>query len=159
MKLQLLCVGRARGVLAAPISQYESRLRHYFPFEAVEVREETFRGAGDAARVREEEGKRLLGRRVPTHELVALTRDGAQWSSDRLSTYLATLAVQGRSGATFAVGGAYGLAEEVLRSATHRLSISAFILPHELARLVLTEQLYRAGTIIRGEPYHKRPGA
>ncbi|HEV2130702.1 MAG TPA: 23S rRNA (pseudouridine(1915)-N(3))-methyltransferase RlmH [Longimicrobiaceae bacterium] len=159
MKVQLLCVGRPRGVLADAIAEYESRLRHYFTFEVAEVREETFRRAGDIDRVRDEEGKRLLGRMVPTHELVALTRDGAQWSSERFSTYLATLAVQAASGATFAIGGAYGLAEEVLRRSTHRLSLSTFTLPHELARLVLTEQLYRAGTINRGEPYHKGRGA
>ncbi|CAN5665625.1 23S rRNA (pseudouridine(1915)-N(3))-methyltransferase RlmH [soil metagenome] len=159
MKIQLLCVGRARGVLAEPISEYESRLRHYFTFEVAEVREEPFRSAGDAKRVRDEEGRRLLGRMAPSHELVALTRDGAQWSSERLATYLSSLALRATPSTAFAIGGAFGIAEEVLRRSTHRLSLSAFTLPHELARLVLTEQLYRAGTIMRGEPYHKGRGA
>lgn len=159
MKISLLCVGRARGALAEPISDFESRVRRYFAFEVAEVREETFRRTGDADRVRGEEGKRLLGRILPGLELVALTRNGQQWSSEQLSEYLSHVALHGGTGTAFLIGGAFGLAEEVLRTATHRLSLSSLTLPHELARLVLTEQLYRAGTIARGEPYHKGRGA
>jgi len=88
-------------------------------------------------------------------EIVALTRKGEAWSSTRLARYLEALAVQGRAGAAFLIGGAWGLAEDLLARASHRLSLSSLTLPHELARLVLAEQLYRAGTILRGEPYHK----
>lgn len=142
-------------MLAEAVGEYEGRLRHYFAFEAVEVKEEPHRRAGDAGRVREEEGKRLLARVRPGAEVVALHETGRQWSSDRLSRWLSELALRGSPGASFLIGGAYGLSDEVLRSAQHQLSLSAFTLPHELARLVLTEQLYRAGTISRGEPYHK----
>jgi 23S rRNA (pseudouridine1915-N3)-methyltransferase len=155
MKVTLLAVGRARGALAGAIAEYEGRLRHYWVFEAAQVKEEPFRRAGDAGRVRDEEGKRLLARVPPGSEVVALHETGKQWSSEELSRWLQERALRGSPGAAFLVGGAYGLSDEVLRTARHRLSLSAFTLPHELARLVLTEQLYRAGTLARGEPYHK----
>ena len=86
---------------------------------------------------------------------MALTRTGRAWDSLELADYLGRLAAAGHPGPAFLIGGAYGLAEEALRAARHRLSLSAMTLPHDLARLVLAEQLYRAGTIRRGEPYHK----
>jgi 23S rRNA (pseudouridine1915-N3)-methyltransferase len=155
MKLLLLAVGRPRGQAADLIAEYETRAKRYFPLETGEVKEEPFRRPGDAARVRDEEGKRLLARIPAGVEIVALHETGKQWSSPRLAEWLDELAVRGSPGAAFVIGGAYGLSDEILSRARHQLSLSAMTLPHELARLVLAEQLYRAGTILRGEPYHK----
>lgn len=155
MKISLLAIGKVRGPVAEAVADYETRIRRYFTYAATEVKEESFRSASDADRVRNEEGKRLLAKVGPGVEIVAMHRHGQQWSSERLSTYLADLAVKASPGAAFVIGGAFGLSDELLARSTHRLSISAFVLPHELARLVLTEQIYRAGTIARGEPYHK----
>lgn len=155
MKIVLAAVGKARGPAAELIAEYEARAKRYFPLEVAEVKEEAFRRPGDAARVRDEEGKRLLAR-VPTGvEIVALHETGKAWTSQQLADWLAGLAVRGSPGAAFVVGGAYGLSDEILQRARHQLSLGAFTLPHELARLILAEQLYRAGTIQRGEPYHK----
>ena len=143
MKIVVAAVGRPRGPVAEAIAEYESRVARYFAFDAAEVKEEAFRRAGDAAR-------------VPTGaEIIALHETGRPWSSHRLAEYLAELALRGSPGAAFLIGGAYGLSDDVLGRARHPLSLSAFTLPHELARLVMGEQLYRAGTINRGEPYHK----
>jgi 23S rRNA (pseudouridine1915-N3)-methyltransferase len=160
VKVLLVAVGRVRGLFADPIAEYEKRVQRYFSFEAHEVREESARGEGDAERVMAEEGKRLLARVPPGIEIVAMHREGQGWDSERLSEHLAEHALRGSPGVAFLIGGAFGLSREVLDAARSRLSLSAFTLPHELARLVLTEQLYRAGTIARGEPYHKksRPG-
>lgn len=155
MKLLLLSVGRPRGAAADLIAEYEARVKRYFTFEAVEVKEEAYRRAGDAARVREEEGKRLMARVPAGAEIVALHETGRQWTSQQLADRLAELALHGSPGAAFVIGGAYGLSDELLAKARHHLSLSAFTLPHELARLILAEQIYRAGTIQRGEPYHK----
>jgi 23S rRNA (pseudouridine1915-N3)-methyltransferase len=155
VKLVIAAVGRPRGPAADLVADYEARAKRYFPLEAVEVKEEPFRRPGDAARVRDEEGKRLLARVPPGAEIVALHETGKQWTSQQLADWIAGLAVRGSPGAAFLVGGAYGLSDDVLARARHHLSLSAFTLPHELARLVLAEQLYRAGTIQRGEPYHK----
>ena len=155
MKIALLAVGRVRGSVAEAVADYEGRIRRYYTWESAEVKEETARGPRDSDRVRDEEGKRLLARVGAGMEIVALNPVGVQWTSERLSEYLTELGVRSSPGAAFLIGGAYGLSDEVLRRATHKLSLSAFTMPHELARLVITEQIYRAGTIARGEPYHK----
>ena len=155
MKVTVVAVGRARGAVGEALAEYETRARRYFAFDAAEVKEEAYRRAGDAGRVRDEEGKRLLAR-VPTGaQVVALHETGKQWTSQQLASYFADLALNGSPGAAFLIGGAYGLSDEILARAAVRLSLSAMTMTHELARLVLTEQLYRAGTIQRGEPYHK----
>ena len=159
MRIAVLAVGKPKGPLATAIAEYEHRAGRYFNFSAVEVREETSRGAADAARVMDEEAKRLLVRAREGSALIALDRDGDAWSSGRFARHLAELALGGGVGATFLVGGAFGLGDAIQRRATHRVSLSACTLPHDLARLVLTEQLYRAGTINRGEPYHQGPAA
>jgi 23S rRNA (pseudouridine1915-N3)-methyltransferase len=155
VKVALLAVGRIRGDLAGPVAEFEARARRYFSLEVAEVREETASRGRSPAQVMEEEGKRLLAR-VPTGaEVVALEREGSQWASVRLARYLEELALRSSPGVAFLIGGAFGLSPEVLARANHLLSLSALTLPHELARLVMAEQLYRAGTILRGEPYHK----
>ncbi len=157
MKLLLLSVGRPRGPLASAIEEYEKRIGHYFSFEAAEVKETTHRGQ-TVARVLQEEGERILARHPAQNQLVALHRPGKRWSSERLAAHLADLGLRSVPGVTFVIGGAYGLAPEVLSRSNLHLSLSAFTLPHEMARLIVAEQLYRAGTIIRNEPYHKGSG-
>jgi 23S rRNA (pseudouridine1915-N3)-methyltransferase len=155
VKVQLIAVGRVRGVVSEAVAEYEQRIRRYFAFEVQEVREEPARHPQAVEKVKEEEGRRVLARVLPGLAIIALDREGESWSSLQLADYLSGLALHGRPGASFLIGGAYGLSGEVLRKADRRLSLSAFTLPHELARLILAEQLYRAGTIARGEPYHK----
>lgn len=158
MKVLLVAIGRARGLFADPIAEYEKRLRRYFSFEAVELREQPSHQASGPQEVMEEEGKRILARVPPAYQMVALHRGGESWSSEELARHLAEAGVRAVPGVAFVIGGAFGLSPDVLRRATRQLSLSAFTLPHEMARLVLTEQLYRAGTISRGEPYHKGGG-
>jgi 23S rRNA (pseudouridine1915-N3)-methyltransferase len=156
MKLTLLCVGKLRGPLAEVVEEYEKRVARYHSFDVVEVRESTHRGQ-TAAQVVEDEGARLLARLPPRGELLALHRPGSQMSSEQLAEYLAEAALRSLPAVTFVIGGAYGLSRQVLERADRLVSLSSMTLPHEIARLLLTEQLYRAGTIARGEPYHKGP--
>ena len=142
-------------MLADAIAEYERRAGRYWTLDVVELREEKGRKGLPVERLRAAESARLAERVPQGAEIVALTRAGEPWSSTRLARYLEALALDGRAGAAFLVGGAFGLGSEVLARAQHRLSLSALTLPHELARLLLAEQLYRAGTIVRGEPYHK----
>jgi 23S rRNA (pseudouridine1915-N3)-methyltransferase len=155
VKILVVPVGRVRGPLADAVAEYEQRAARYFSFEVQEVREEPARGQATVERVRAEEGKRLLARVQPGQEIIALHPAGRSWSSERLAHHLSELALHARAGAAFLIGGAYGLSDEVLGASHHLLSLSGFTLPHEVARLVLCEQIYRAGTILRGEPYHK----
>lgn len=153
MSILLLAVGKPRGPVAVAIADYEQRIAHYFRYEIAEVREEPARRGTAPNRVRDEEGNRLLARIPAGARTVVLDRSGRGWSSVQLAADLA--AVDHSRTTAFVIGGAYGLADAVLARADRVLSLSTFTLPHELARLMLVEQIYRAGTIGRNEPYHK----
>jgi 23S rRNA (pseudouridine1915-N3)-methyltransferase len=155
VKIRVVVVGKPHRLLADPIAEYEKRAARYWNVDFAEVKEErALKGMGDDA-IRNAEGQRILQRVPDGFDVVALTRTGETFSSTRFSQYLQQMADRGTAGIAFVVGGAIGLGSEVLERATKQLRISDFTLTHELARLVLAEQLYRAGTIARGEPYHK----
>lgn len=141
--------------MADAVAEYQKRAARYWTLDVVEVKEERGRKGISDEQIRAAESDRLLERVPAGAEIVALSREGKTWSSDQLAKYLNDLAVQGRAGAAFLIGGALGLSSSALQKADRILSISAMTLTHELARLLFTEQLYRAGTISRGEPYHK----
>jgi 23S rRNA (pseudouridine1915-N3)-methyltransferase len=155
VKVVVVVVGTVRGAMAEAVREYETRASRYWKLEVEEVAAGArgTRPSGDA--VREAESERILARIPEALELVALTRTGRGSTSRELAGYLHGLGVRSSAGAAFVVGGAFGLGEAVLTRADRRLSLSTMTLPHEMARLLLAEQLYRAGTIIRGEPYHK----
>lgn len=157
MTVLVVVVGAVRGVYAAAVQEYERRARRYWKLRIIEVDPGAAKSSSSARpeEVRRAEGERILAAVPPEAELVALTRYGELWSSRDLAGHLGELAVRSRPGAAFVIGGAFGLSDEVLNRAARRVSLSRMTLPHELARLVLAEQLYRAGTILRGEPYHK----
>lgn len=155
MKVWLLVVGRAGALVAEAVAEYEKRAGRYWSLEVVEVREERAHKGLQEEQIRKAESQRLLERVPAGAELIALTRDGKTWSSNDLAQHLQQVAVQGRTGVAFCIGGALGLSSDLIQRADRTLSISPMTLTHELARLMLTEQLYRAGTIVRGEPYHK----
>ena len=155
MKVMVVVVGRARGDLAAAIGEYERRAGRYWKLEVVEVGQGAGGGNAGPSEVQEAEGERILGKVPSQVEMVALTRTGSRMSSVKLARYLQEHAVRSSPGVAFVIGGAFGLHDEVLDRARRALSLSSMTLPHEMARLILAEQLYRAGTILRGEPYHK----
>jgi 23S rRNA (pseudouridine1915-N3)-methyltransferase len=159
MKVGLLCVGAARGSLQPAIAEYEERIGRYWRFHVSEV------GAGigkgrkiDEEKVRKAEEDRLLARLPKGRgEVVALTRGGRALGSRDLAHFMAERALRSVQEVTFVIGGAFGLGGGILERSTLKLSLSPMTLPHEIARLLLVEQLYRAGTIVRNEPYHKGP--
>lgn len=155
MKVQVVVVGRARGDLASAIEEYERRAARYWKLEVVEVGQGTGRGDPEPSEVKAAEAERILDAIPSELEVVALTRTGSGLSSRKLARYLQRHAVRSSPGVAFVIGGAFGLGSEVLERARISLSLSLMTLPHEMARLLLAEQLYRAGTIVRGEPYHK----
>lgn len=155
MKVLLVAVGSVRSVLAAGVSEYEERAGRYWKLEVVEVDAGASGRNPSPERVMEAEADRLLGRIPSDHDVVALTRLGRPMDSRALARYLEERALRSCPGVAFVLGGTYGLDEGVLTRASKRLSLSGMTLPHEMARLVLVEQIYRAGTILRGEPYHK----
>ena len=155
MKFRIVAVGKPRAQhLAAAIQDYETRASRYWPLEIRDVREEPARGA-TVEQVREREGKRLLAAAGANALVVACDASGELRTSEELATWMHAERERALRDVAFVIGGAYGLSTAVRDAASQRLSFSRFTFPHELARLLLAEQLYRAGTIVRGEPYHK----
>jgi 23S rRNA (pseudouridine1915-N3)-methyltransferase len=155
VKVWLLAVGRPNALLAEAIAEYEKRAARYWTFESIEVKEERAHKGLDEEQIRQSESQRLLERVPVGAEIIALTREGKGWSSADLANYFDELAMSGKTGVAFLIGGALGLSSDLVRKAQRQISLSTMTLTHEMARLFLTEQIYRAGTIIRGEPYHK----
>jgi 23S rRNA (pseudouridine1915-N3)-methyltransferase len=155
MRVMLAVVGKPRHAsLAAAIEDYEGRAARYWSLAIHEVKEEAARGGTPSSLVREREGERLRARVGAGYRLVACTIDGERHSSEKFAAWLGRERDADRDIA-FAIGGAYGLSDALVAGASATLSLAPWTLPHELARLVLAEQLYRAGSILRGEPYHK----
>ena len=154
MRVVVAAVGKPRDrALAAAIGEYETRAKRYWTLDVHEVREEPARAA-TADLVREREGERLLARLPAGAAVVACDEGGEGMTSSAFAEWLQRERERARDVA-FTIGGAYGLSPRVRAAATRVLALAAWTMPHELARLVLAEQLYRAGTIARGEPYHK----
>ncbi len=152
--MALAVVGRASdATLGVAIAEYERRAVRYWPLVVREVKEAGGRSVAPAV-TRRLEGERLLDACLDRGDVVACDERGSSMTSGDFSAWLGRLRDTGGS-VTFVVGGAFGLDDAVRARATRLLAVAPWTLPHEMARLVLTEQLYRAGTILRGEPYHK----
>lgn len=150
----MAAVGKPRdAALAAAIREYETRAARYWPLEVVEVKEEPSRGS-DAATVMRKEGERLLARLPATARLVLCDPGGDALDSRAFSAMVQERRERAQDIA-FVIGGAHGIGAPVRDRPHRRLALAPWTLPHDLARLILAEQLYRAGTIVRGEPYHK----
>lgn len=154
MELALAVVGRAHdATLGAAIAEYERRAARYWPLVVREVKEAGGRSVPPAV-TRRQEGERLLDACLDRGEVVACDERGTTMTSAEFAAWLGRLRDAGGA-VTFVVGGAFGLDDAVRTRATQMLALAPWTLPHEMARLVLVEQLYRAGTILRNEPYHK----
>jgi 23S rRNA (pseudouridine1915-N3)-methyltransferase len=153
LKLRVVAVGKDRSGLYAPaVEEYAKRLARYVRFELVEV-PEARRHAG-TPRAREEEGEALLAKVGERERVVILDERGEEETSLEFARRVERWLARGQD-VTLLLGGSDGLAPAVRARAAEALALSRMTLAHRLARLVLVEQLYRAMTILRGEPYHK----
>jgi len=156
MKILIVAVGRVRPPLDVAVREYESRAARYWKLEVVEVDAGVGRGgAVEPDEVREAEGERIRARVPDGGELWLLTRKGTGVTSESLAATLGDRALHALPPVALCIGGAFGFSRKLEEESRRRISLSTMTLPHEMARLVLAEQLYRAGTILRGEPYHK----
>jgi 23S rRNA (pseudouridine1915-N3)-methyltransferase len=153
VKLRLLAIGRDRSGLYAPaVDEYVGRISRYVKFELVEL-PEARRHAG-TPQAKEEEAATILAKLGRGERLVALDERGKEWTSVELARRVGGW-VEGGRDVALVIGGSDGLAPSILERAEEKLALSRLTLAHRLARLVLVEQVYRAFTILRGEPYHK----
>lgn len=153
--IQIIAVGKLRQKFwQAAAKEYLGRLQHYAATEICETRD--FLGGGRHEKeALTEESKEITRRLRPEALVVLLEKDGKQFSSEQLAEFLKKDMESGHRLWQFIIGGPAGVASSLKQRADLRLSLSAMTLPHEMARVVLLEQLYRAFTILRGEKYHK----
>jgi 23S rRNA (pseudouridine1915-N3)-methyltransferase len=153
LKLRIVAVGKDRSGLYAPaVDEYAKRLSRYVKFELVEVPEA--RKHAGTPQARDEEAAALLARIGPRERVVALDERGEERTSVDFAARVRRW-VEGGQDVALVIGGSDGLAAAILARAEEKMALSRMTLAHRLARLVLVEQLYRAMTILRGEPYHK----
>lgn len=151
MRISVVVVGKARS-LGPAIREYEERAARHWRMEVAEVRQARGRVAAEVMRM---EAANIRARLRPGFDRVAVTREGRRFTSPELARWLEGVARTPAKGVHFLVGGAFGLDPGLRDECGLHLSLSSFTLPHDFARLVLAEQLYRAGTILGNQPYHK----
>ena len=154
--MRIVVVGRdRRDPLCLAADEYVERVKRYRPIEVVEVKEIPLTKHRDIAEVKREEAARLQERLQPGERVVALDERGKVRTSEEIAKHIERLELDAHRTLTFVIGGPSGLDPDFVQRADERWALSKLTLPHRLARLVLSEQLYRAMTILRGEPYHK----
>ena len=159
MKITLICVGKIKeDFYRKAVCEYEKRLSRYCNLEIIEVADEkTPEGAGTAMeeQIKEREADRILKHVKEDAYVISLEIAGWQPDSLKFAEEMNRLAVQGKSHIQFIIGGSLGLHEEVCKRADLAVSFSQMTFPHQMMRVILLEQVYRAYRIINGEPYHK----
>ncbi len=158
-RITLLCVGKLKEkFMRDAVNEYTKRLSRYVKLEVIEVADEKtpdHASLKEEELIREKEGERLLRRIKGDDHVIALAITGVQYDSVAFSRRLDGFGMSGKGHVVFVIGGSLGLSEQVLGRADEELSFSKMTFPHQLMRVILLEQIYRAYRIIRGEPYHK----
>ncbi|MDK3835568.1 23S rRNA (pseudouridine(1915)-N(3))-methyltransferase RlmH [Staphylococcus pseudintermedius] len=159
MKITILAVGKLKEKYwKLAIAEYTKRLGAYSKIEVVEVPDEKApetMSVKEIEQVKEKEGQRILSKIKPQSTVITLEIAGKMLSSEDLAKTLDQRMTQGASDFTFVIGGSHGLHEAVLRRSNFALSFSKMTFPHQMMRVILLEQVYRAFKIMRGEAYHK----
>lgn len=159
MNISIVSVGKLKEkYLKQGIDEYVKRLSGYAKVELIEVPDEKAPenlSDQEMEQVKEKEGERILAKISDDTYVIALAIEGKMKSSEELAKSLDKLAIYGRSKIAFVIGGSLGLSKSVMQRANEALSFSKMTFPHQLVRLLLLEQIYRAFRINRGEPYHK----
>jgi 23S rRNA (pseudouridine1915-N3)-methyltransferase len=155
MKLTVICMGRTKErFIRDGIAKYSGYLKHYADTEIRELKEEKIRDLKEAPLIRRKEAERIFHTSPENAFLVALDERGQEFTSHEFAGFLNKTLESGVRDIVFVIGGAMGLDESVTGRANKTIAMSRWTLTHEMARLVLLEQLYRAFTIIQGKTYH-----
>ena len=159
MKVTILCVGKIKeSFYRQAIDEYIKRLGKYGKPEIIEVADEKTPDKASEAlelQIKEKEADRLLEKIKEDSFVFTLEIKGKRYTSEAFAETIEKLTVQGKSNLTFIIGGSLGLHEKVLKRSNQAISFSDMTFPHQLMRVILTEQIYRAFRIINKEPYHK----
>ena len=159
MKISIVCVGRLKEKYwTAAVDEYSKRLGKYIKLDITELPDEKAPESMSVAQerqVKEKEGERILKAIKDDAFVVTLEIEGKQLTSVELAGFISEKMTRGVSHISFVIGGSLGLSDEVIKKSDYHLSFSKMTFPHQLMRVVLLEQIYRACRINAGEPYHK----
>lgn len=134
--------------------EYLKRLKHYCPVEMIEIPELKNAKKLSKNQIKTEEGKLILGLIKPQEQLILLDENGTHFGSVQFSKFIEKRKNQGGKSIVFVIGGAYGFSDDVYATSQSKISLSTMTFSHQMVRLFFLEQLYRAHTILKGEPYH-----
>lgn len=155
MDIYLITVGKTRlQYVNQGISEYMKRLTRYVPFSLLELPDIRTSKAMSESVQKEKEGAMILEKITPADFVVLLDERGREFTSVEFASYMEKMMASGRKRVVFVVGGPYGFSGEVYDRADAKISLSKMTFNHEMVRLFFIEQIYRAMTILRGEPYH-----
>lgn len=159
MNIDIIAVGKVKErYLRDAIGEYSKRLGRYCKLTIIEVQDEKTpdqASEGEERLIKRKEGERILRHVRPNAYVIALAIDGTMLTSEGLADHMARLGLRGTSRIQFIIGGSIGMDDDVLKRADYRLSFSRMTFPHQLMRVILLEQIYRAYKINAHEPYHK----
>ncbi len=154
MRIRLLVIGKTTDPrLVSLIDDYAQRLKHYVPFELVIVPDLKNAKALSEAQIKTAEGNELLGYLTPNTDVILMDEHGREFRSIEFAEWLQKKMASGKD-LTLVIGGPYGFSDEVYARADGKISLSRMTFSHQMVRLFAIEQLYRAMTILRNEPYH-----
>jgi 23S rRNA (pseudouridine1915-N3)-methyltransferase len=157
MKIQLWSIGKNHEpYVKAGVEDFTKRIANYYPVQWNIIPQPKNAGMLSEMDLKKKEGETILELLNKTDHLVALDERGKQFSSEGLASFIQKRANESTRNLIFLIGGAFGLDEAVLKRADTTWSLSSLVFPHQLVRLILAEQLYRACTILRNEKYHHR---
>ncbi len=160
LKINIICIGKIKEkYFTDAIAEYSKRLTAFCKFNIIELNEERIRSndpnGSQIAEVIAAEGRRIMQKIGAGDYVAAMCIEGKLLSSEELSAALDKIALSGKSTVDFIIGGSYGLSDEVKKRADLRLSMSKMTFPHQMARVILSEQIYRAFEISTNGKYHK----
>ena len=155
MKITLLTMGKTDVTwVKNGLDLYVSRLKHYVPFAVNELPELKNVSSFSTAQIKEKEGCNILNAVRPGDEVILLDERGKDYSSLEFAGFLRDRQMRSNRDLVFVIGGAYGFSDEVYKRADGKISMSKMTFSHQMIRVIFAEQLYRAFTIIKGQPYH-----
>ncbi len=155
MKLTLIVIGKTdNDYINKGIDIFKSRLKHYLPFEIKCIPDIKNTKNLSTEQQKTKEGELILSNIENSDQLVLLDENGKEFSSVEFSKYMQKKMLSGVKNLAFVIGGPYGFSNEIYKRANGKVSLSRMTFSHQMVRLIFTEQLYRAMTILKGEPYH-----
>lgn len=155
MKIRMICIGKTgKSFLEEAEIYYTKRIKHYISFEKIQIPDLKNAKKLSSEEIKEKEGGLILSKLDKNERVFLLDENGKMFSSVSFSQFMQKQFNQGGQSLTFVIGGPYGFSEELYRRAEAKISLSKMTFSHQMIRPIFIEQLYRAMTILKGEPYH-----